>query len=112
MPSDGQAKAPLAENAPAILAQHTNNYESAAAAPAANGRPVWECYVADISPTDATDFKTTLAFENGQWLPKPVPDRSSTRAYDIEGSDRLGPDATWGPTNSSTRFFRLRVRLP
>lgn len=103
----------LEESAADILAQYTNDYEMAANAPAANGRPVWECYVADISPTDAdTDFKVSFALENGQWILKPVPNHTPDRVYIVEGSDRLTPDAIWGPTTASNRFFRVRVELP
>ena len=103
----------LEESAADILAQYTNDYEMAANAPAANGRPVWECYVADISPTDAdTDFKVSFALENGQRIPKPVPDHTPDRFYLVEGTDHIAPDTIWGPTNSSSRFFRMRVELP
>ena len=51
-------------------------YEAAAKADAANGvNKVWECYVAGISPTNATEvFRAVISWENGEpkisWEPK------------------------------------------
>ena len=35
----------------------------------------------------------------------------SERVYTVEGKTNL-LDATWGPTNESTRFFRVKVEMP
>lgn len=88
-------------------------YEAAAEADAANGRPVWECYVADISPSDsAAAFKATLSFEDGRWVARPDPDRGTARSYTVEGTERLGEDADWGEVTEDSRFFRVKVSLP
>ena len=103
----------LEENASGIVAANGGDYEAAAKALAANGQPVWECYVADISPTDpAAHFAATLAWDGSQWCVRPDPDRSPSRVYEVEGTDCLGPDTSWGPANAASRFFRVRVRLP
>lgn len=103
----------LEENAPEILAANGGDHEAAAKAPAANGRPVWECYVADVSVTNAAeDFKTVLVLEDGQWVPKPSPDRGGTRAYTVQGASELGGEESWGPVTDDSRFFRVKVALP
>ena len=86
-------------------------YETAAHATAANGRPVWECYVAGLDPTDKTDdFVATIEMVNG------VPQISvggrgerSGSVYIVEGKENLGD--SWGPTNATSRFFHLKVRV-
>ena len=35
----------------------------------------------------------------------------SERIYTVEGKTNLG-DGAWGPTNESTRFFRVKVSMP
>lgn len=103
----------LQESAADILAANGGDYEVAAKAPAANGRPVWECYVADVSATDATEnFKTALVWEDGQWVPKPSPDRGGTRAYTVQGASELAGEESWGPVTDDSRFFRVKVALP
>ena len=86
-------------------------YEAAALSTAANGRPVWECYVAGLDPTDATDdFIATIEMVNNQ--PKiSVGGRGERpgRVYTVEGKENLGD--TWGPTNSTSRFFHMKVRV-
>ena len=86
-------------------------YEAAAFATAANGRPVWECYVAGLDPTDATDdFIATIEIVNDQ--PKiSVGGRGERpgRVYTVEGKADLGD--SWGPTNSTSRFFHMKVRV-
>lgn len=88
-------------------------YEAAAAGEAANGRKVWECYGADISPTDAgADFKVKLVLEDGQWVPKPDPEHPGARRYVVEGSPALGEGESWGEVNADSRFFRAKAMLP
>lgn len=106
------AHAWLDENAAALLASNGGDYEAAAKAKAANGRLVWECYVADISPVDATDFKVTFVQEDGEWVPKPNPERPGTRRYVIQGSPAIGEGESWGEVNGDSRFFRVKVMLP
>ena len=91
--------------------------EAAAAADATNRAfKVWECYVAGLDPTDpAATFKAAIAFTNGFPVLSWTPDLNeqgtkSQRYYEVQGK----PTATnaWGPTNSASRFFRVKVTLP
>lgn len=112
----------LVANASSILARYTNDYESAAAAPAANGRPVWQCYVEGISTTDAeAAFKVkSISFENGEPVVEWDPDLNENgtkpnRTYRVEGSDQLGEGEKWLPVEENGkdfRFFRVRVGMP
>ena len=88
-------------------------YETAAAATAANGiNTVWECYVAGLDPTNA--LSTFFADVDASRDPVVVtwsPDLGATRAYVVEGKTNL-VDQSWGPTNESTRFYRVKVSMP
>jgi uncharacterized repeat protein (TIGR02543 family) len=87
-------------------------YETAANAKAANGvNTVWECYVAGLDPMDENAaFTAALSFDgDGNPVVSSAPDLGGERAYTVEGVENLG-DA-WGPTNSTTRFFRVKVGL-
>ena len=95
-----------------------DGYETAALATAANGaNKVWECYVAGLDPTNATSrFLAQIAVTNGTadvwWTPDlNEGGTKSERVYTIEGKTNLG-DQFWGPTNESTRFFRVKVEMP
>ena len=79
---------------------------------------VWECYVAGLDPTNATDrfLATSVIDETGAATVKWTPDLNAggtkaERLYIVEGKAGL-LDKNWGPTNESTRFFRVRVKLP
>ncbi len=80
-------------------------------ATAANGRPVWECYVAGLDPTDATDdFFATIEMVDGE--PQiSVGGRGERpgRVYAVEGKSDLGD--SWGPTNAMSRFFHIKARV-
>ncbi len=95
---------------PAILDEY-EAYEAAANATAANGRPVWECYVAGLDPTDATDdFFATIEMVDGE--PQiSVGGRGERpgRVYTVEGKENLGD--SWGPTNAMSRFFHITVEV-
>ncbi len=93
-------------------------YESAAKEDAANGvNEVWECYVAGLNPTNATDmFRTVILWKDG----KPVigwdPDLNEggtkqERVYTVLGRESL-TQGSWGPTNAASRFFKVKVALP
>ena len=86
-------------------------YEAAALATARNGRPVWECYVAGLDPTDETDdFIATIEMVNGE--PQiSVGGRGERpgRVYTVEGKENLGDQ--WGPTNATSRFFHIKARV-
>lgn len=93
-------------------------YETAAWAKAANGtNEVWQCYVAGLDPTNAASlFLATIAVTNGSAAVRWIPDLNeggtkSERVYTVEGKTNLG-DESWGPTNESTRFFRVKVSMP
>ncbi len=107
----------LEKNAAGILAANGSDYEATASAPATNGLPVWKCYVAGLSTTNAeAAFKVkSISVVDGdvnvEWDPdlngNGTPD---ARAYTVEGKPTMA-DA-WGVTNASSRFFRVRVELP
>ena len=103
----------IATNALAALAETGGDYEAAAKALAANGvNKVWECYVAGLSPTNAAArFEARVKFENGEPVVTWDPDLGAARDYVVEGKTNL-LDRSWGPTNESTRFFRVKVSMP
>ena len=101
----------LAERAPSILAGVGGDCEAAAAAKAANGRFVWECFVANINPEDPdADFRATIDWQDGHFRVGVDPDLGDKRVYEFDGKETL--DAAWGPTNDLSRFFRAKVSLP
>ena len=107
----------LEKNATGILEENGGNYEAAAKAKAANGRAVWECYVAELDPTETgTEFKVkSISFVNGEPVVEWNPDlnesgTTNVRAYTVEGKSAM-TDA-WGPFDASSRFFRVRVGMP
>ena len=94
-------------------------YESAAKEDAANGlNKVWECYVAGISPTNATEtFRTVISWKSGASVIGWEPDLNEggtkhERVYTVEGRERLDAGEWTTPTNSASRFFRVKVELP
>ena len=90
-----------------------DGYETAALATAANGaNKVWECYVAGLSPTNATArFEARVDMVDGAPVVTWDPDLGAARDYVVEGKTNL-VDRSWGPTNESTRFYRVKVKLP
>ena len=94
-------------------------YESAAKEDAANGlNKVWECYVAGLNPTNATDvFRTVISIgADGAPVIGWDPDLNEggtkhKRVYIVEGKENL-TDKSWAPTNSASRFFRVKVSMP
>lgn len=100
----------LEEHAAGILSSNGGDREAAAKAKAANGRKVWECYVAGLDPMVDKDFTAVLTFdESGKPVVSSDPDLGDERAYTVEGVENLGD--VWGPTNAATRFFRVKVGL-
>ncbi len=101
----------IANAAPDTLSLAGGDYEAAALATAANGRPVWQCYVAGLDPTDPDDdLVADIAMVNGE--PKiSVGGKGERdgRVYTVEGKPDLS--AEWGPTNNFSRFFRLKAGL-
>ncbi len=115
--STGVPHAWIDETAADILAANGGDHEAAAKVPAANGRPVWECYVAGLSPTDPeADFKiTSISFAGGEPVIEWDPDLNAggtqaDRTYVEEGKASMADE--WGPRDADSRFFRVRVKLP
>ena len=106
----------LEENAGEALAAAGGDYEAAARAKAANGREMWECYVAGLSTTNAgEEFTTEISFSNGVPKVSWEPDlneggKKNEREYVVEG--KPGMMEEWGTTNSESRFFRVKVEMP
>jgi hypothetical protein len=91
------------------LAAHGGDHEAFAADTAANGRPVWACYVADLDPTDA-GAQLKMRWQDGTPVYGPT---SADRVYVLEGSEDLtNPEGWCNPTNAQQRFFRVRVEVP
>ena len=103
---------------PMLLAQYGGDYEVAAKATAANGRnKVWECYVAGISPTNATSkFVAKIEMKDGAPVVTWEPDLNTNgviRTYKVYGSETLENGGNWQyPTNSLHRFFKVTVEMP
>ena len=85
--------------------------EAAARATAANGRPVWECYVADLDPEDpADDLVATIEMVDGEARVSILKGESADRAYETQGAPT--PSGPWGAVSEESRFFRMKVILP
>ena len=101
---------------PTLLAEHGGSYAAAANALAANGRPVADCYVAGLCPTNsAARFEARIEFVDGRPVVKWSPDLNEggtrhERVYTVEGKENL--TGSWAPTNSASRFFRVKVSMP
>ena len=87
---------------------------------AANGRKVWECYVAGIDPTDATaKFLTKIEMVDGKPVITWEPDMNDgtgkigVRTYKILGSTDL---KTWtevaDEAEANFNFFKVEVSMP
>ena len=108
-------------NYPTILAAHGSDYEVAANATAANGvNKVWECYVADINPSDPeARLIARFAITDGKMTIVPDPNRGDARVYRILGAKSLDAGATWDDVTelenfdaAGYRFFKVSVALP
>ena len=101
---------------PNLLAAHEGDYEAFANAAAANGRNVWECYVAGLDPTNAaSEFTAAISISNDVpyiiWSPN-LNTNGIVRKYTILGKGSLTDTADWAPTNSAHRFFKVKVEMP
>ena len=84
----------------------------------ANGRSmaVWQDYVAGTDPTNPNDYlRAMIAVSNDvpivTWTPN-LNSNGEVRVYTVMGKTNL-TDAAWVcPTNSSHRFFKVKVELP
>lgn len=96
------------------------DYEALASSIAYNGRPYWECYVADLDPTNAaSDLVAGIEMENGAPRIFILKGESPDRTYRYMGATALGSGATTGDvTNVSNllatpyRFFWIEVVPP
>ena len=107
------------------IADEYDAYEAAALAPAANGvNPVWECYVAGISPTDpAARFLATISMDTDgtphiSHLPPLSAEEEAKREFRILGKRTLAPDEDWADVTdladsdaAGYRFFKATVRM-
>lgn len=101
-----------------MIAINGGDHEAAAKAAAANGMPVWECYVAGVDPADAgAVFRAELSCEDGTWKAKPVGGEKDGRAYRVEGKRELADDGWTDVTDvedveaEGWRFFRVGVGM-
>ncbi len=107
----------LEESASAILAATGGDHEAAAMALAANGLPVWKCYVAGLSTTDAqAEFKVkSISLADGELKVEWTPDLNdngtkTNRTYVIQGKRSM--DDEWDEKTVGSRFFRVKVQIP
>ena len=95
----------------------SGDYEAAAKEDAANGvNKVWECYVAGLNPTNATDVFRAVISMDGEtpvvgWEPKLSTDEEAKRIYTIYGREKLDVGGWITPTNALHRFFKVGVEL-
>jgi hypothetical protein len=87
------------------------NYETLANSAGANGFGVWESYVAGLVPTNtASTFTASITFLNGNplitWSPNLI-----DRSYTVQGKATLSA-SSWGVTNDTSRFFKVKVEMP
>ena len=108
----------LDANAKPFVTRFYGDYEAAAYATAANAlNSVYECYVAGLAPTNATDvFRAVISMEDGAPIVGWEPDLNEggtkhERVYTVEGRESL-TDGDWGPTNAASRFFQVKVGMP
>ncbi len=69
----------------------------------------------DDSTIAASSFRTVISFADGKPVLRWDPDLNngepgSGRVYRVEGKEKLSDD--WAPTNSASRFFRVKVGMP
>jgi len=77
---------------------------------------VWQDYMAGTDPTDRTSqFTAQISITNGlpcvSWSPN-LNTNGVVRIYTILGKENLTDDVEWTPTNSTHRFFRVRIDMP
>lgn len=114
----------LDENVPGV-AQEAGAYEAAAHGEAANGQPVWECFLTGVGPALSNEFFTAGVEydENGKLRVTWAPDLNeggtkSERVYRVKGK-RDATDGGWSDVTDvedleadGWRFFRVRVGMP
>ena len=114
------AHAWLALKAAAALAANGSDFEAAAMATAANGRGMWECYVAGLDPLARDrDFTAEISIAHGRPEVESVePDLGAARTYTLRGKKDL-MDKGWNDMatvpaseEGEYRFFCVGVSLP
>ena len=66
-----------------------------------------------VNPADpGAIFRTSIEITDGAPIIEWEPDLQAARAYTIEGKTNLADNAWHTPTNSATRFFRVKVAAP
>jgi hypothetical protein len=110
----------LALKASSSLAANGNDFEAAAEARAANGRKMWECWVAGLDPVAGSrDFTAEISFADGKTKVESVdPDLGDARTYTLQGKKDL-LDEGWNDMatvpdseEDDYRFFCVGVSLP
>ncbi len=101
------------EKYPTLMSMAGGNHEIAAIINLdLDGMLTWQEYVAGSDPTNkASVFLSLIGVNAGQPLINWVPDLGTTRVYTVNGKTNLN-DAAWGPTNSGSRFFKVKVGMP
>jgi hypothetical protein len=97
---------------PILLTLSGGAYEDAANADIdGDGHMAWEEYVTGSIPTNRLSVLLThIAFSNElPWITW-SPDIGTSRVYTVNGKSNLA-DPVWGPTNSSSRFFKVKVDM-
>lgn len=99
---------------PDVLTRFGGNYESAAAFSMANGRPLYESYVALLDPNDrGSAFKVGITMENGKPHVTCSPYRPDKRKYVIQGKSALDSSEQWAPLDVDVHhYFRATVAVP
>lgn len=107
----------LEKRAEEILEREGGDYEAAANADAANGLPVWECYMVGLSVTNAEAvFKVkSISFADGKATVEWDPDLNeggtkSNRTYRVEGKPTITNE--WDAVGEDSQFFRVWVEMP
>lgn len=106
----------LEEKAAEILAANGGDYEAAAMATAANGWPVWQCYLTGVGVTNATAaFRMkSITVVDGVAKVTWEPDLNEggtkrERVYTVEGKRKMTDP--WGNFDEKSRFFRVKVEM-
>lgn len=89
------------------------NYEAADALDTdGDGHTAWQEYVAGTVPTNrASVFKALVTMSNGLPGVAWTPDLGTGRVYTVEGRTNLTV-GSWGTSNATSRYFRVKVALP
>ena len=96
-----------------LLGLAGGDYEAAALADSdGDGHAAWQEYVAGSDPTNRESvLRARVTVSNGMPWVTWTPDLGTARVYAVEGRTNL-TSGVWGTTNSGSRFFRVKVRMP